>query len=66
MGRHEAPPTGSAAREATAPPYIGTHETDWSEPGPDRCHSCGHQWDAGCGCLCCYEYDNHEESPRDV
>ena len=37
---------------------------------PPRCHDCGHPFDDGCGCTCCYDYDDpddtHEEAITDV
>jgi len=37
---------------------------------PPRCHQCGHPFDDGCGCTCCYDYDDpddtHEEAITDV
>lgn len=34
-GRHEAPPLGSAARDATAPPYHGRHRAEDKPPNFD-------------------------------
>lgn len=31
------------------------------DPDPPRCWSCGHPFDAGCECTCCY--DDHSEEP---
>ena len=35
---------------------------------PPRCHDCGHLFDDGCGCTCCYDYDDDESTgyPQDV
>lgn len=44
-GTHEAPPLGSAAREATAMPYIGRHRT--ADVGGRRltCQHCGAEYE---------------------
>lgn len=35
------------------------------DPDPARCWSCGHPFDAGCECSCCYDDHSGEPGPHE-
>ena len=69
-----APPWHGRHRAPLPPPRDGISEskfgagTAWgrkldsaADPEPDRCPSCGHPYDAECGCTCCLDTPDDPE-----
>lgn len=52
-GRHEAPPVGSEAREATAPPWHGQHRAEEDPMRVWYCPACGGRLSYGTYCKVC-------------